>query len=332
MDIHTLEQLTTVDERLKLFTPPEDYTEGQSFPEVAVRVNQEPIASADLAPDVPEAVREYFELCKKLHIHGCFVYEFFTLAADRTLFALELALKERFLEEYGRAIPLVQRETGHRVTVTIRDYHDFTEQFGQKRTMPYQHRDRNSSKGWDVEGHPNFDGSLHSLFEWARTAGLIPDALPPIWDEASRDLRNYVAHPRGKHLLMPFDSARFIRDTAEYINRLWGHDTPAGRLFYEPMTKLIYVCREDGGGLARAGDARLLARAPWVGCDGEWWIVEAANDSHALDWSSGLREGISEDMGVKVHAGPGTREEAVAAVDKLLRSGWQQRPVRDLLP
>ncbi len=326
-----LEQLTTVDERLKLFTFPEDYAEGGGFPAAAVRAVQAQIAGSELAPTVPETVREYFELCKELHIYGCFVYEFFTLAADRTHFALELALKARFLEEYGHAIPLVERETGQHEIVTVGSYQDFMEKFGRNRTIPYRHRDRNSPKGWDVEGHPNFDGSLHSLFEWARTAGLIPDALPPIWDEASRDLRNYVAHPRGRRLLMPLDSARSIRDTAEYINRLWGHQTAGGRLFYEPMTKLVAVCREDGGDSALASDATRLGGAPWVGCAGDWWIVEAADDSHALMWSSGFRGDNPADMGVKVLAGPVTREEAVAAVDELLRSGWQSRPLRDLL-
>jgi hypothetical protein len=51
-------------------------------------------------------------------------------------------------------------------------------------------------------------------------------------------LRNYVAHPEGHMVDMPPSVFRFLRDVAEIINRLWGHDTDGGRLFPRPIPRL----------------------------------------------------------------------------------------------
>lgn len=40
---------------------------------------------------------------------------------------------------------------------------------------------------------------------------------------------------------MPSSAARTIHDFAEFINRLWGHDTPGGRLYPTPMVRTLKV-------------------------------------------------------------------------------------------
>jgi hypothetical protein len=54
-------------------------------------------------------------------------------------------------------------------------------------------------------------------------------------------LRNYVAHPEGHMVDMPPSVFRFLRDVAEIINRLWGHDTEGGRLFPKPIPRWARV-------------------------------------------------------------------------------------------
>jgi hypothetical protein len=51
-------------------------------------------------------------------------------------------------------------------------------------------------------------------------------------------LRNYVAHPSGFHRLGPPDAARTLCRTAEYINKLWGADTPGGQVFPGPIERV----------------------------------------------------------------------------------------------
>ena len=49
---------------------------------------------------------------------------------------------------------------------------------------------------------------------------------------------------------MPVDSARTLRDVAETINKLWGHDTPGGRLFPAPVARQprVAAVAPDGEG------------------------------------------------------------------------------------
>jgi hypothetical protein len=54
-------------------------------------------------------------------------------------------------------------------------------------------------------------------------------------------LRNYVAHPEEHMVDMPPNVYRFLRDVAEIINRLWGHDTEGGRLFPKPIPRWARV-------------------------------------------------------------------------------------------
>ncbi len=52
-------------------------------------------------------------------------------------------------------------------------------------------------------------------------------------------MRNRVAHPERYHLLSPLESARSLCDAAEIVNKLWGHDTPGGRLFPAPLQRWL---------------------------------------------------------------------------------------------
>jgi hypothetical protein len=112
MEIKTLEELMQPDRRTTAFGPLGLMTDRVMKTEAAARFIQSTIAEYDLRDAVPEDVRGYFETARKLHTYGLFVYEFFTLAADRALFACELALRMRHAEAKSGVARAPSREGG----------------------------------------------------------------------------------------------------------------------------------------------------------------------------------------------------------------------------
>ncbi len=96
MEIKTRAELIQPERRTTAFGPHGLMTDRYMKDEAAAEFVQRVIADADLHSGVPAEVRDYFETARRLHIYGLFVYEFFTLAADRALFACELALIEKY--------------------------------------------------------------------------------------------------------------------------------------------------------------------------------------------------------------------------------------------
>jgi hypothetical protein len=76
--------------------------------------------------------------------------------------------------------------------------------------------------------------SADALLSWARREQLLVGSRSKIVKGGLSLRRNHAAHPVGHSISTPVDSARTLRDVAETINKLWGHDTPGGRLFPAP--------------------------------------------------------------------------------------------------
>jgi hypothetical protein len=75
------------------------------------------------------------------------------------------------------------------------------------------------------------------LYGWARRRELlIGQRNVGVFGSLVR-LRNDVAHPERHMIDMPPSVFRFLRDVAEIINRLWGHDTEGGRHFPKPIPR-----------------------------------------------------------------------------------------------
>ena len=228
MRIRTIEDLTAPGDAVRHFTPRGLSTTHQMTPESSARFIQSMVADCDLAPEIPEHVREHFERCRTLHAYGIFkeAYGFFTVAAQLAFFTLETALGAAFMCEFSAGIPL-RRKTGE--THVILPDHTYADVFEALH------------KGWRVQGDPRleskefrwkqFDGGMKSLLAWARAKGVFYGERNAVIEEAILQLRHLVAHPHSSLILTPVDSARVIRDMAELINHLWGHRTPGGRLY-----------------------------------------------------------------------------------------------------
>jgi hypothetical protein len=101
------------------------------------------------------------------------------------------------------------------------------------------------------------DGETHrlplgadALLSWARREQLLAGTRAKIIEGILSERRNHAAHPVGHSINMPVDSARTLRDVAETINKLWGHDTPGGRLFPGPVARRprVAAVATDGDG------------------------------------------------------------------------------------
>lgn len=199
---------------------------GRLAPDDAADFQMASIARAVLAEDVPENVRDNFERARKLHLYGVLEYEFFTAASDYALLVLEGALRVRFLAYYTDGIPVLRSQVQE--TLQPRSFDDI--------------RDARGVKLRDSDGRAHrLPVSGSALLEWARRERLLPGTRSRIVDGALSNLRNHAAHPTTYSIGMPPESARTLSDVAEVINRLWGHDTPRGRLFPGPIQREVRV-------------------------------------------------------------------------------------------
>jgi hypothetical protein len=198
---------------------------GQLSAEDAARFQSAVIASAVLAEGVPEAIRDNFARVRKLHLYGVLEYDFFTVAAEYALLVLEAALRLRFVSYYESGIPVTARG-GLEKVLTARTFDDVRSAKSKGSSL----------QSADGARYPLPVGG-HELFEWARRERLLPGTRTRGVDRALSNLRNFAAHPVSHTVLMPPDSSGTIRDVAEIINKLWGHDTPDGRFFTGPVER-----------------------------------------------------------------------------------------------
>jgi hypothetical protein len=208
---------------------------GRLEPEDAADFQGATITRAVLAKNVPDDVRNNFERARTLHLYGVLEYEFFTAAGDYALLVLEGALRVRFLAFYSDGIPLVRGDAEELVCVKT-----FEDVLAVRRARV---------RGADGATH-RLPLSADALLSWARHMQLLAGTRAKIIEGGLSERRNHAAHPVGHTINMPVDSARTLHDVAETINKLWGHDTPGGRLFPAPVSRQprVAAVAPDGEG------------------------------------------------------------------------------------
>ncbi len=100
MKIQPLERLIQPDARTLRFTPQGFSLQGTLKPEASLEFVQGLIKDCLLDEKVPDDLRKQFDTICMLHVHGFFVYEFFTIAFSQMLFLLEGALRLWFAERH----------------------------------------------------------------------------------------------------------------------------------------------------------------------------------------------------------------------------------------
>ena len=243
MEIKSLEQLREADERTQRFAPGGLSLGSKLTPESAAEFQQELIAGLDLAPEVAAGIRQSFDRLRTIYAYGVLCYDIFTLVDDHALLVVEHALRERFLEFHAGTVTFVHNSDQRELQVDASSYEPI---------MAFLKTSAGKKSKLRVAAGPAtiwFNGMLDGLHRWARAEGLLRGQRNRGHERVSMRLRNFVAHPTSAHLLMPADCVRTLKDLAEFINELWGHPTPSGRLYSAPSERdIVVVAWDDQGG------------------------------------------------------------------------------------
>lgn len=207
-------------------------------PDDQARSIQSMVASADLSTDVPEQLAASFERLRSIFAYGLFCYEAFTAVQDLAWLTFEQALRDRFLTFYGNEIPMIST-CGEQI-LPVQNFEEVRDALarGQFRKGGWTVKLRSTGAPLRLDGQ--FRGSYGQLQQWARQEGLFAGQQNKKTEAIFQDFRNWAAHPH-RHLDMPSSAARTIHDLAETINRLWGHQTPGGRLYPAPLEREVKV-------------------------------------------------------------------------------------------
>lgn len=222
MEIEPLEGLIRQHSTTAVFVPLEFYIAGRK-PSLEERADwvQRMVSAYDLDERVPDEVRGYYEVARRLHVYGLFEYSFFTVANERTTFAAEFATRLRFLELHDWRIPVERGDVPTRESDVI----EATSTWAFDSEFRRRHR-----KKWQLEGDPGFNGSFLAHLRWAHHHIHLGRYFNDVRLSAIADLRNMAAHPSMNTRVGPHDSARSIEFSWRLINALWG--IPAEESFY----------------------------------------------------------------------------------------------------
>ena len=161
--------------------------------------------SCGLHQGVPEDIRDYFHVVVTLYLYGWLYYPFYTLASERSLFAVEMALRKRFppqkLDKKGRD----RRSLGDLLKEAtdaglLRD-----EGFPSLENRHTDAEELNQNMA-EILGGPgaSAESSLCGRADWD-----VPF------------LRNHFAHPNMQTILTPGQALDGLIQGAEIINQLW---------------------------------------------------------------------------------------------------------------
>lgn len=186
-------------------------------PAQTAELAQYAIGQIELAPAVPETIRQAFERLCTLFAYGVLCYDLYTVVGDLARMITEQALRERFLPFYGGQVTFVRASDQSEKTVTADRWDVIPRRLLQNSKWLLKLR----------SGHApiEFNGMLASLLGWARAEGLLTGQGDRLRDPVRTWFRNFAAHPTW-HLQGPDHAERAIADLASIINRIWG--APSG--------------------------------------------------------------------------------------------------------
>ena len=271
----TLTELLTLDDMTRAFWPLG--LSGALMPPDASLLNlRDSIDRAALVEDVPGEVRDNFERVRKTYLYGLMEYDLFTVADDDARLTLEGALRVRFLTYYGGNIPVTKK--AEQTPLNASSFDDVREAAKHK----YQLVTRDGPRPLPI--------SMTSLLAWARCEGLLVGQRSVSGDKTMGKLRNYVAHPSGFHRLGPPDAARTLCRVAEYINKLWGADTPGGRVFPGPIERVprVAALSAKGAGFTTFSRVSQVREADAKLHDATFAVYLAAPEEELCDIHGGL--------------------------------------------
>lgn len=155
---------------------------------------------------VPEDIRDYFHVVVTLYLYGWLYYPFYTLASERSFFAVEMALRKRF--------PPQKLDKKGRDRRSLRDLLTEAKAAGMLRDEGFPSIENRRANAAELNQH------------MAEILGHEPEPQPqiPYVDVligTSPWLRNRFAHPDMQSILTPGQALDGLILAAEVINQLW---------------------------------------------------------------------------------------------------------------
>jgi len=176
---------------------------NRAFPLLSLDVHYEMVLQyCQIHGDVPEDVRNYFNAVITLYLYGWLYYPFFTLASERSFFAVEMALRKRLPPE--------------KLNKKGRDPRNLVDLLREAKAAGLM---RN-------EGFPNLENRRAGAEEEAEILGREPEPQleEPYVDVLIRAfpwVRNRFAHPNMQSIMPPGPALDGLILAAEIINQLW---------------------------------------------------------------------------------------------------------------
>jgi hypothetical protein len=317
--VELLAALRAPDERSLIFNPLG--IGGRLEPADAALFSARLVERTTLHADVPDDVRQNFERLRTLFRYGVLEYEFFTAADDAAHLVLEGALRHRFATHYGHQVPVLV--DGVPSLVPAPSFDAFRKSVLAMRAAGQRLR---------LDEPPGTEAiplRMSQLWQWAQRRRLLVGQRNARVFEIITEMRHGVAHPERYSLVMPPDAFRTLRDTAEIINRLWGHDTEGGRLFPAP-TPRRYRCAAISSDGTHAMTFGSLPVVPLETDTNGWtYAVYLATDGEDLtSWDASGRQRFTHEPGFQLTAlpvelawGPGSHSELVRALPPFVVDG-----------
>lgn len=173
---------------------------------------QKEASSIKLGTNVPESIKNEFNMVRDLIVFSYFKYEFFTLAVRLALFAYETAFKFKYVQSLGTLVVL---KSDSKVISTLKN-------------PSYQEI---SDLIWHIKKDPNikskkitvndmlFPRTMKQIIKQVIGNGLSEESLTRY--EAGIHLRNIGAHPESIFLLLPGNALGIVRKIMGDINELF---------------------------------------------------------------------------------------------------------------
>lgn len=204
-------ELSTVDRRVRMFTPMGLAPSAPMSDEDALVLAQQRLRSLSLHPSVPEVVSRHFDALCELQLYGSFAYDAFGMVLTLSTLAHELALGVKFIEAYGGRVPVRNRLSGEISVIE-------ESSFGRLADRLVPDGSHSTRKGWRLMDHEDFRPSLGGLLYWARSQGLFTAWFADDWQRVRHAV---ISVDVGRNRPEKWTPAEYDAWTAEQQSRWW---------------------------------------------------------------------------------------------------------------
>lgn len=226
-----------------------------------------------MVDEVGPDTKATFDRLRGTYVQGLLFYDLYTVVEQLARLLLKLALRERFVAFYEGVVHLSRDGVAQEVRA---------DRFEDVRSAmnPRRGKWRLVLKSGD---EAPFDPSLHGLLEWARRERLLRGQRNRTRELAFVAMRNLAAHPEGYSLVGPVDALKTLDWLSETVNHLYGHRTPSGSHYPEPIERSPVLVLQGRRGEVSVANLTVTSEADPAEMGGQVRIVLLAGGARAAE-------------------------------------------------